>query len=321
MSLFEIKNLTVTFQTDEGVLHAVDGISLNVDKGKTVCVVGESGCGKSVTAMSIMRLIQQPKGQISGDGMFFDGRNIVDMSDYELRALRGGKIAMIFQDPMTSLNPVFTCGYQIAEALMLHRGLSKAEAKSKAIELLELVQIPDPTKRFDEYPHQLSGGMRQRIMIAMALSCDPQLLIADEPTTALDVTVQAQILSLLHDLKSKRDMALLFITHDLGVVAQIADEIIVLYAGKVAERGTADDILNHPSHPYTIGLLRSIPKLEAPEERLYMIPGTLPDPLNHPAGCRFYERCERRTEECLKGQPGEVLCGGGEGHWAACIHI
>jgi oligopeptide/dipeptide ABC transporter ATP-binding protein len=315
--LLRIQNLSVEFETDDGIVHAVDDVSLEVGKGKTVCLVGESGCGKSVTSQAIMRLIQQPPGKISSGEILFEGRDLLKLDGRQIRAVRGAEIAMVFQDPMVSLNPVYTCGYQIAELLRTHTEMSRAQAMDKAVELLRQVRIPDPEKRVREYPHQLSGGMRQRVMIAMALSCNPKLLIADEPTTALDVTVQAQILRLMAQIKEQRHMSMLFITHDLGIVAEIADEVVVLYAGKVAERGTARDIYENPKHPYTMGLLKSVPVLGSQSDKLHVIPGTLPNASAYPTGCRFYDRCDRRTEECKK-QPPEFDMGGI--HKAACFN-
>lgn len=317
MSLLSVQNLSIHFQTDEGIVRAVDDLSFSLDEGKTLCVVGESGCGKSVTAMSLLRLVPCPPGNISQGKILFNGVDLLSLPEKEMRKIRGGSIAMIFQDPMTSLNPVFTCGYQIEEALKLHQGLKQKEARERAIDMLRQVHIPDAEKRVDEYPHQLSGGMRQRIMIAMALSCNPRLLIADEPTTALDVTIQAQILDLLAELKETRNMSLLFITHDLGIVAEIADEVLVLYAGKAVERGSADQIYKNAKHPYTLGLLQSVPRMEGRQERLHVIPGTLPDPKNLPEGCRFYNRCDRKTDACLK-QPEQFVVEAG--HTCACFH-
>lgn len=318
MALLEIQNLSIRFNTNEGIVHAVDNLSLCVEKGKTLCLVGESGCGKSVTARSIMRLLPIPPGEITTGQIMLDGKELLVLSEKEMREIRGNNIAMIFQDPMTSLNPVFTCGYQIQESLNIHQKISKKEAKHKTIELMKQVGIPDPQKRFHEYPHQFSGGMRQRIMIAMALSCNPTLLIADEPTTALDVSIQAQILQLLAGLKQSTDMAMIFITHDLGIVAEIADKIIVLYAGKVAERGTDSDIFNNALHPYTKGLLHSIPKLTESQEKLNVIPGTLPDPSAYSKGCRFYDRCDRHTDNCMRQPPESDIS---ETHKVACFHI
>jgi len=317
MALVEIQNLTIHFDTYEGIVHAIDNISLSIPFGKTVCLVGESGCGKSVTARSIMRLLPIPPGKIISGKILFEEKDILSLSEKDLQNIRGNAIAMIFQDPMTSLNPVFTCGYQIQESFLIHNKITKKEAKEKAINLMKQVGIPEPHKRFHEYPHQFSGGMRQRIMIAMALACNPRLLIADEPTTALDVSIQAQILKLMSDLKQSHDMTMLFITHDLGVVAEIADDIIVLYAGRIVERGTASDIFEKALHPYTKGLLDSIPSIQKRQERLTMIPGTLPDPTAYPEGCRFYERCDRRSEMCKK-QPSERLIS--KTHTVACFH-
>lgn len=318
MPLLEIKNLSVRFNTDNGVIRAVDDVSLSIEEGKTLCIVGESGCGKSVTAHALMRLLPVPPAEIASGEVLFKGRDLLKCSEKEMQKVRGNEIAMIFQDPMTSLNPVFTCGFQIEEALRLHQGLNKAEAAGKAVEMLKAVRIPDAEKRAGEYPHQMSGGMRQRVMIAMALSCNPSLLIADEPTTALDVTIQAQILHLLRELKEERGMSVIFITHDLGIVAEIADTVLVLYAGKVAERGSAQDIYGNARHPYTLGLLNSVPVMEGRRDRLNVIPGVLPDPSQYPEGCRFYERCPRRTEKCLV-QPKEFEIG--PGHFAACFHM
>jgi oligopeptide/dipeptide ABC transporter ATP-binding protein len=316
--LLDVKDLSVSFDTPDGVVSAVDQVSFTVDRRSTLCIVGESGCGKSVTAQAILRLIPSSPGRIDSGRILFEGRDLRAMADGEIQRVRGNDIAMIFQDPMTSLNPVFTCGYQIIESLRFHRGMSRGQARERAIEMLRLVRIPDPHKRVDEYPHQLSGGMRQRVMIAMALACEPKLLIADEPTTALDVTIQAQILDLLAELKEKLHMAVIFITHDLGIVAQIADHVLVLYAGKVAERGSSRDIYEHPAHPYTIGLLDSVPRLDRARERLTVIPGNLPDPTAYEPGCRFYDRCARHTDQC-RADPREMTVG--KGHSAACWHM
>lgn len=318
MSLLEIKNLSVCFKTDDGIVNAVDDVSLSVDTGQTVCLVGESGCGKSVTSLAIMKLIQTPPGEITQGEILFEGNDIIKMDDDKIRHLRGNNIAMIFQDPMTSLNPVYTCGYQIAESLKQHKDITAKEADDKAVTLLNQVKIPDPQKIAAAYPHQLSGGMRQRVMIAMALSCDPKLLIADEPTTALDVTVQAQILDLLAEIKEERNMAILFITHDLGVVAEIADNVVVLYAGKVVERGSAIDIYENAKHPYTIGLMNSVPTLEKSNKQLYVIPGTLPDATAFGTGCRFYDRCDRHTDACKELPPETTIT---DTHSAACFNM
>jgi peptide/nickel transport system ATP-binding protein len=318
MSLLDIKNLSILFHTDDGIVNAVDDVSISVEKGETVCVVGESGCGKSVTALAIMRLIQVPPGELTSGEIFFNGNDLLKMDEATIAQVRGREIAMIFQDPMTSLNPVFTCGFQIAEALQQHKGLGKKEAFDKAIDLLKQVHISDPDKRAFEYPHQLSGGMRQRVMIAMALSCGPSVLIADEPTTALDVTVQAQILDLFYEIKQSHDMSILFITHDLGIVAEIADRVVVLYAGRIAERGAAGEIFANAKHPYTLGLLNSVPDVDMKNKQLSVIPGTLPDPTAYVPGCRFYDRCPRHSEKCRQ-QPPEFPIS--ETHSAACFHM
>jgi len=299
--LLEVKNLQTHFPTRAGLMRAVDGVSFYIDKGELLGLVGESGCGKSITALSIMRLITAP-GKIVGGEISFDGRNLLKLSDSEMRAIRGDDIAMIFQDPMTSLNPVFTVGEQIAEALRLHRKLSRKAARAGAIEAMREVSIPDPARRIDDYPHQLSGGMRQRVMIAMALACDPKLLIADEPTTALDVTIQAQILELLNELRKNRDLAILLITHDLGVVAEVADRVAVMYTGRIVEQSPVEELFARPRHPYTEGLLRSVPKLAsataAKAERLETIEGTVPSPTDLPPGCHFAPRCPYRMPRC-----------------------
>ena len=299
--LLEVKNLQTHFPTRAGLVRAVDGVSFYIDKGELLGLVGESGCGKSITALSIMRLIAPP-GKIVGGEISFNGRNLLKLSDSEMRAIRGNDIAMIFQDPMTSLNPVFTVGEQIAEALRLHRKLSHKAARAGAIEAMREVSIPDPARRIDDYPHQLSGGMRQRVMIAMALACDPKLLIADEPTTALDVTIQAQILELLNELRKNRELAVLLITHDLGVVAEVADRVAVMYTGRIVEESPVEELFARPRHPYTEGLLRSVPKLTsataAKAERLETIEGTVPSPTDLPPGCHFAPRCPYRMPRC-----------------------
>jgi oligopeptide/dipeptide ABC transporter ATP-binding protein len=299
--LLEVNNLQTHFPTRAGLVRAVDGVSFYIDKGELLGLVGESGCGKSITALSIMRLIAPP-GKIVGGEISFDGRNLLKLSDSEMRAIRGNDIAMIFQDPMTSLNPVFTVGEQIAEALRLHRKLSRKAARAGAIEAMREVSIPDPSRRINDYPHQLSGGMRQRVMIAMALACDPKLLIADEPTTALDVTIQAQILELLNELRKNRELAVLLITHDLGVVAEVADRVAVMYTGRIVEESPVEELFARPRHPYTEGLLRSVPKLTAATaakaERLETIEGTVPSPTDLPPGCHFAPRCPYRMPRC-----------------------
>ncbi|MBW4827147.1 MAG: ABC transporter ATP-binding protein [Clostridiaceae bacterium] len=301
--LLEVKDLKTYFYTDDGIVKAVDGVNFSVESGKTIGIVGESGCGKSVTAMSILRLIPDPPGKIVNGEVLFDGKDLTKVSEEELRHIRGNDISVIFQEPMTSLNPVFTVGYQIMEALMLHQKLSEEEAKKKAIEMIKLVGIPRADKIVDEYPHQLSGGMRQRVMIAMALSCQPKLLIADEPTTALDVTIQAQILELMNELKNKLNTSIMLITHDLGVVAEMSDHVIVMYSGKVVEDAPVDELFKNPRHPYTIGLMNSIPSLIEEGQRLESIKGAVPNPLYLPKGCYFYPRCKFATDECRSGQP------------------
>lgn len=304
-NLLEVKNLKTGFRTDDGHFLAVDDVSFSVEKGKTLGIVGESGCGKSVTSLSIMRLIQSP-GQIEGGEILFDGQSLLKKSDDEMRTIRGNDISMIFQEPMTSLNPVFTCGEQIEEAVRLHqKGLNKEQVTARAIEMLRLVGIPSPERRHGEYPHQLSGGMRQRVMIAMAISCNPQLLIADEPTTALDVTIQAQILDLMRKLQKEFQAGMILITHDLGVVAEMCNEVAVMYAGKVVEYGTVEDIFYRPQHPYTKGLLESIPHFESGQrlEKLKTIPGLVPSLLNLPKGCRFRDRCQYAVEQCQTVHP------------------
>jgi len=321
VSLLEVKNLKTQFRTDDGTFLAVDDISFTVEKGKTLGIVGESGCGKSVTSLSIMRLIPSPPGKIVGGEILFNGKNLLKISEEEMRKIRGNDIAMIFQEPMTSLNPVFTCGYQIAEAIALHqKGLSSKQVREKTIDMLKLVGIPEPDKRVDEYPHQLSGGMRQRVMIAMALSCNPSLLIADEPTTALDVTIQAQILELIRKLQKEFNASMILITHDLGVVAETCDYVAVMYAGKIVEYGSAEDIFYRPRHRYTKGLLDSIPHFETGKrrERLETIKGLVPNLLNIPKGCRFNDRCNFAQEDCKARDPELKTIDGI--HQAACFH-
>src|SRR5437016_3469394 len=303
--LLEIKNLHTYFQTREGLVCAVEGISFYLDRGELLGLVGESGCGKSITALSIMRLVAPP-GKIVAGEILFDGRDLLKLSNAEMRSMRGNDIAMIFQDPMTSLNPVFTVGEQIAEALRLHRKLSRKDARAAAVEAMREVSIPDPELRVNDYPHQLSGGMRQRVMIAMALACDPKLLIADEPTTALDVTIQAQILELLNHLRKTRELAILLITHDLGVVAEVADRVAVMYTGKIVEQSPVNELFAQPKHPYTEGLLHSVPKLTvkdvAKAERLQTIEGMVPKPTTLPPGCHFEPRCPYRMPRCKEGE-------------------
>jgi oligopeptide/dipeptide ABC transporter ATP-binding protein len=307
--ILQVENLKTYFSTDAGLARAVDGVSFHVNPGETLGIVGESGSGKSVTSLSVMRLIPQPPGKIQEDSRILfrnasgEMEDLARASERRMREIRGNDIAMIFQEPMTSLNPVFTVGDQIVESLRLHQGLNKRDARDRAIEMLQLVGIPIPHQRVDEYPHQLSGGMRQRVMIAMALACDPKLLIADEPTTALDVTIQAQILELLNKLQSELGMSIILITHDLGVVAETCDRVIVMYAGQVFEEGSVDDVFHDPQNPYTEGLLRSMPKLGEEVERLAVIPGVVPSPTNWPAGCRFRDRCPYGWEKTEREEP------------------
>jgi oligopeptide/dipeptide ABC transporter ATP-binding protein len=302
--LLRIENLRTYFGTSKGTLRAVDGVDLDIPQGGTLGVVGESGSGKSVTALSVMQLVEQPGRIEPGSKILFEGRDLATMGERELAKIRGNEIAMIFQEPMTSLNPVFTVGNQISEAVRLHQGLGKRAAMARAIELMQLVGIPSAERRVNDYPHQMSGGMRQRVMIAMALSSDPKLLIADEPTTALDVTVQAQILELMKDLRERLGMAIMLITHDLGVVAEMVDEVAVMYAGRVVERGPVAEIFSSPQHPYTEALLESIPLLGMRyTEKLKAIRGTVPNPLEWPAGCRFAPRCDYAFEKCITNDP------------------
>ncbi|MBN2018655.1 MAG: ABC transporter ATP-binding protein [Sedimentisphaerales bacterium] len=290
-TLLDAQGLCVDFFTEEGIAHAVQNVSFSVKKGQTFALVGESGCGKSVTALSIMQLVPDPPGKIVAGQINFDGRNLVELSEKCMRAVRGNRIAMIFQEPMTSLNPVYTVGEQIVEAIQLHQKKSETEAWNLAVEVLRQVQIPDPAQRVIEYPHQMSGGMRQRVMIAMAISCKPQLLIADEPTTALDVTIQAQILDLLGELQQQNKMSILLITHDLGIVEERASEVAVMYASKIAEKSDCKSLFDKPLHPYTQGLLKSLPRVGFSGKRLHTISGVVPDPLHFPTGCKFHPRC------------------------------
>ena len=302
--LLEVNDLQTQFPTRAGLVRAVDGVTFHLDRGELLGLVGESGCGKSMTALSVMRLIAPPGKIVSGE-ILFDGKDLLQLSDDDMRQMRGDDIAMIFQDPMTSLNPVFTVGEQIAEALRLHRKLSRKDARQATIEAMREVAIPDPARRLDDYPHQLSGGMRQRVMIAMALACNPKLLIADEPTTALDVTIQAQILELLDELRKQRDLAVLLITHDLGVVAEVADRVAVMYTGRIVEESPVEELFARPKHPYTEGLLRSVPKLTGEDvikkERLETIEGVVPSPTDLPPGCHFAPRCPHRMPRCTEG--------------------
>ncbi len=301
-SLMEIKNLTCSFRTEQGTATAVDDVSFNVLPGETLGVVGESGCGKTVTALAILRLISSPPGRIDSGEIIFKDNNLLALSEREMRRVRGNEISMIFQEPMTSLNPVFTCGYQVDEAVLLHQNVGKKEASERTRDMLQLVGIPDPRGCAKSYPHQLSGGMRQRVMIAMALSCNPSLLIADEPTTALDVTIQAQILELLQSLQERLGMAVLMITHDLGVIAETARRVVVMYAGQVVETASVVDLFYRPRHPYTIGLQESIPRPTQKGGKLKVIAGRVPDPFAYPSGCRFRERCPFAEGRCSRGE-------------------
>jgi len=316
-ALLEVKGLRTEFRSGGSSFAAVDGISFSLAPGETLGIVGESGCGKSVTSLSIMRLVPNPPGRITAGEIRLEGRNLLDLPESDMRAVRGDDIAMIFQEPMTSLNPVQTVGEQIVEAVQLHRPLSAAAARTHALEMLRLVKIPSPETRLDEYPHQLSGGMRQRVMIAMALACDPKLLIADEPTTALDVTIQAQILDLLRDLRDRTGAAIMLITHDLGVVAELAHRVIVMYAGRIVEEAPVGLLFSDPQHPYTLGLLGSIPRLGSDgDERLTAIEGIVPNPYAPPPGCRFSPRCPLADAQCRAEQP--VLREIAPGHRSAC---
>jgi oligopeptide/dipeptide ABC transporter ATP-binding protein len=316
MAVLEVRDLRTEFTTEEGRFPAVDGVSFSVEAGRTLAIVGESGCGKSVTALSIMGLVPDPPGRVTGGSIRFEGRELVGAAKRELLDLRGNGMAMIFQEPMSSLNPAFTIGAQIVEGLLRHRAISRAEAQARAIEALRRVRIPAPEQRFHEYPHKLSGGMRQRAMIAMALACQPRLLIADEPTTALDVTIQAQILELMRTLQAETGTAVILITHDLGVVAEVADEVAVMYAGRIVERAPARTVFDAPQHPYTVGLLGSIPRLDVPQERLAAIEGQVPSPLRRPAGCSFADRCPFALPRCRAEVP--PLREVGAAHLSAC---
>jgi peptide/nickel transport system ATP-binding protein len=319
-ALLHIKGLRTYFDTDEGMVQAVDGVDLAIGRGETVCVVGESGCGKTVTALSVLKLIAMPPGRIAGGQILWQGRDLVPLGADEINRIRASEIAFVFQEPMTSLNPVYTVGDQIAEVIQLHQKLSRRAALERAIEMLALVQIPNPSRRVHDYPHHFSGGMRQRVMIAMALSCNPKLLIADEPTTALDVTIQAQILDLLLDMKSRFGMSIMLITHAMGVVAEVAQRVAVMYAGKVVEEASVDRLFASPCHPYTQGLIRSIPRIDlaaARKQRLETIAGTVPKLIDPPVGCRFAPRCRLAVDECRRAQPElrEIEAG----HRVACI--
>jgi peptide/nickel transport system ATP-binding protein len=317
--ILELKDLKTWYHTDNGIAKAVDGVSFSLSPNRILGVVGESGCGKSVTALSIMRLVPMPPGYFAGGDILWKGRSIVKATEAEMRKIRGNEIAMIFQEPMSSLNPVFTCGDQIMEQILNHRDVSKSEARKQAVDLLNMVGIPNPSERIDSYPHEMSGGMRQRVMIAMALSCGPELLIADEPTTALDVTVQAQILELIGKLRAERGMSVMLITHDFGVVAELCEEVVVMYASRIVESGAVRHIFENPLHPYTRGLLKSIPRLGARQERLNVIEGNVPSATRLPDGCRFAGRCPLADDYCRKEQP--PLKEYEAGHMAACWKI
>jgi peptide/nickel transport system ATP-binding protein len=320
MPLLEIQGLKTHFKTDDGWLHAVDGVDLTIEAAETVCVVGESGCGKSVTAKTVMKLIDMPPGKIVAGKVLWQGRDLVPLSSDEMRKIRAKDIAIIFQEPMTSLNPVYTIGEQIAESIRLHECASRKEAMNRAVEMLQLVRIPTPERRIKDYPHQFSGGMRQRVMIAIALACNPKLLIADEPTTALDVTIQAQILDLVQELKDRLGMSVMLITHAMGVVAEVAQRVVVMYAGKVVEEASVTELFAHPRHPYTQGLIRSIPRIDTAathKVRLEAIPGTVPKLIDPAEGCRFAARCRYAMPECLAATP--PLREVAPGHKVACI--
>lgn len=310
-SILNVKDLRVYFHSDEGIAKAVDGVTFSVESGRTLGIVGESGCGKTVSCLAIMGLIPTPPGEIAGGEALFKSEDLLKLSNNQLRRIRGNEIAMIFQEPMTSLNPVFTCGSQVIEAVMLHQDVTTDEARGKALDMFKLVGIPDPDRRLDEYPHQLSGGLRQRVMIAMALSCTPSMLICDEPTTALDVTIQAQIISLLRRLQRELGMSIIMITHDLGVIAEIADDVAVMYAGKIVEKGSVHDIFHNPKHPYTIGLQKAIPKMGVEVGRLNQIEGTVPTPLDFADGCRFHTRCPIADAKCVTDEPPLIAGDGG----------
>jgi oligopeptide/dipeptide ABC transporter ATP-binding protein len=314
--VLRVEGLKTHFKTQDGSVKAVDGVDFHVNQSRTLGIVGESGCGKSVTSLSIMRLLPRNGRSIAGQ-ILLEGRDLLKLPEDDMRAIRGNDISMIFQEPMTSLNPVFTCGEQVAEAIRQHMHMNGREAKERTVELFKLVGIPGPERRVKDYPHELSGGMRQRVMIAMALSCDPKLLIADEPTTALDVTIQAQILELLRSIQEQKQMAIMLITHDLGVIAEMAQDVVVMYAGKIVERGTVEQIFEKPLHPYTQGLLASIPGSGTKGKRLNVIKGTVPHPFNLPPGCLFAPRCPHAFEKCPTAFP--ALMDQGEGHQAACF--
>ncbi|MSP48954.1 MAG: ABC transporter ATP-binding protein [Alphaproteobacteria bacterium] len=316
-TLLSVRNLTTVFATRKGEVTAVDDVSFDLGKNEVLGIVGESGSGKSVTALSILGLLPEPPGRVAGGQVLFEGQDLLTLSESRMQAIRGGDISMIFQEPMTSLNPVFSVGDQVMETIRVHEKLGQKDARDRAIEMLTKVGIPSPERRIDDYPHQLSGGMRQRIMIAMALACSPKLLLADEPTTALDVTIQAQILDLLRALQEEMHMAVILITHNMGVVAEFADRVLVMYAGRIVEQASVDDVFYRPGHPYTEGLLRSIPDLEVEHRRLTAIPGVMPNPFALPPGCSFQPRCPEARPACAERVPSLIDLG--EGRSAACI--
>ncbi len=313
--LLEVRDLRTYFHTDAGDAKAVDGISFSIEAGRTLAVVGESGCGKTVTALSVLQLIPRPPGEFVSGEIRLAGRDLLKLGPSDLRTIRGGQVAMIFQEPGTSLNPVFTVGAQIGEAIALHRRLPRSQIREEVLRCLRAVHVSDPERRIDQYPHEMSGGMKQRVMIAMALSCNPQLLIADEPTTAVDVTIQARILELLKSIQAERGMAILLITHDLGVVAELADDVVVMYAGKIIERGPVQEVFDRPRHPYTLGLFASLPRIDQRKSRLEAIEGSVPAATRFPEGCRFRERCRWAVAECAKEPPLVTI---GNDHFVAC---
>lgn len=314
--ILEVKNLKTYFYSDRGVVKAANDVSFYVKEGETLGIVGESGCGKSITSMSIARLVETPPGKYVGGEIMFNGEDMLKVSEERIREIRGNDISFIFQEPMTSLNPIFKIGYQISETMILHRGMNKKEAYKESIRMLDLVKIPNPERVVDDYPFSLSGGMKQRAMIAMALACEPKLLIADEPTTALDVTIQAQVLDLMNELKKEINASIIFITHDLGVIAEMSDRVMVMYAGKVVEVSTTENIFKNPKHPYTIGLISSKPDMATKSSRLHVIPGNVPDLNNLPNGCPFYPRCSHVMDECKESFPKEVMLE--QDHLIAC---
>lgn len=314
--LLEVKNLKTYFYSDRGIVKAADDVSFYVNEGETLGIVGESGCGKSITSMSIARLVETPPGKYVGGEIIFNGEDMLKVSEERIREVRGNDISFIFQEPMTSLNPIFKIGFQISETMLLHRGMNKKEAYKESIRMLDLVKIPNPERVVDDYPFSLSGGMKQRAMIAMALACEPKLLIADEPTTALDVTIQAQVLDLMNELKKEINASIIFITHDLGVIAEMSDRVMVMYAGKIVEVSTTENIFKNPKHPYTIGLISSKPDMATTSTRLHVIPGNVPDLNNLPVGCPFYPRCSHVMDECKVSFPKEVMLE--QDHLVAC---